>query len=314
MQLSLRKQASHGAVGLDIDGDYLAAAEVTKGVVSRVASHELPQGIAPDGEVRDIDGLAREIKQLFGRGSLSRNVRLGVANQQIVLRQLDLPHIEDDRERDAAVRFQAAEAVPMPLDDAVLDHQVVEQVMVEGVFRDRIVVVAARRSMIERLLDAARKAGLKPQGIDLNAFALVRALAPSDGHGAETSARVYCHLGQVTNLAIARGRTCVFTRPLRTAWLNGEGDTAEIATSLAEEIRLSIDFHMSLPGARPVDDVVLSGPVAELGDLVADLGGELGRPVSRAEPFGDMSASPLPPEEDARRYTVAAGLALGAAA
>lgn len=314
MQLSLRKQAAHGTVGLDIDGSFLAAAEVAKGVVSQVASHELPEGLAPDGEVRDADALASEIKRLFGRGSLSRNVRLGVANQQIVVRQLELPHIEDDRERDAAVRFQAAEAVPMPLDDAILDHQTVEQVMVEGVFRDRVVVVAARRSMIERLLEAARKAGLKPQGIDLNAFALVRTLAPSDGHNDENFARVYCHLGHVTNLAIARGRTCVFTRPLRTAWLGEEGEAAEVAASLAEEIRLSIDFHMSLPGARPVEDVVLSGPAADLDGLATDLGGLLGRPVSRAEPLGRLSADTLPPEEDPRRYTVAAGLALGAAA
>lgn len=188
MQLTLRKQASQGTVGLDIDGSFLAMAEVSKGVVSRVANRDLPSGIAPDGEVRDADALASEIKQLFGRGPVTKDVRLGVANQQIVVRQLELPHIEDAKERDAAVRFQAAEAVPMPLEDAILDHQIVEQVMVDGVFKDRVVVVAARRSMIERLLEAARKAGLKPQGIDLNAFALVRTLAPSDGHDMETSA------------------------------------------------------------------------------------------------------------------------------
>ena len=48
---------------------------------------------------------------------------------------------------------------------------------------------------------------------DLNAFALVRAL----GHGApDDGARVYCHLGGITNLAIAVGQSCLFTRPLAT--------------------------------------------------------------------------------------------------
>ncbi|MGI8660197.1 MAG: type II secretion system protein GspL [Thermoleophilaceae bacterium] len=202
MQLSLRKQAP-GTVGLDIDGSYLAAAEVKDGVVARVASCELSEGIAPDGEVRRPDELAGEIREFFRAESLPRNVRLGVANQQIVVRQLDLPRIEDDRERDRAVRFQAAEAVPMPLEDAILDHQVVEHANVDGSPRDRVVVVAARRTMIERLLEAVRGAGLKVEGIDLSAFALVRTLAGSDAVPAQDLARVYCHLGRVTNLAIA---------------------------------------------------------------------------------------------------------------
>lgn len=68
---------------------------------------------------------------------------------------------------------------------------------------------------------------------------------------------------------------------------------------------------MSLPGARPVEDVVLSGPVADLDLLVEELQEALGRPVSRAEPLGHLNAYTLPPDEDPHRYTVAAGLALG---
>lgn len=313
VQLTLRKQAS-GTVGLDIDGSYLAAAEVHQGVVSRVASCELSEGIAPDGEVRRPDELAREIKEFFRKEALPRSVRLGVANQQIVVRQLDLPHIEDDRERDRAVRFQAAEAVPMPLEDAILDHQVVDRVTVDGSPRDRVIVVAARRTMIERLLEAVRGAGLKVEGIDLSAFALVRTLAASDSVPSQDLARVYCHLGRVTNLAIARGQTCAFTRPLRTHWDGEHEHEGELASSLAEEIRLSIDYHFSLPGAREVTDVVLSGPGARTEDLAESLTGVLGRPVSIADPLGRLTSSVLPPEEDPYRYTIAAGLALGAAA
>ncbi len=313
MQLTLRKQAP-GTVGLDIDGSYLAAAEVQNGVVSRFASCELSEGIAPDGEVHRPDELSREIRDFFRRESLPRNVRLGVANQQIVVRQIDLPHVEDDRERDRAVRFQAAEAVPMPLEDAILDHQVVEQVTVDGVPRDRVVVVAARRTMIERLLEAVRSAGLKVEGIDLSAFALVRTLAGSEAVPAQDLARVYCHLGRVTNLAIACGQTCAFTRPLRTRWDDDHGHEQELASSLAEEIRLSIDYHSSLPGARGVADVVLSGPGARTEDLTESLTGVLGRPVSVAAPLGRLTSDTLPPEEDPYRFTIAAGLALGAAA
>jgi type IV pilus assembly protein PilM len=315
MAFSLRKSSDSGSVGLDIDGRFLAGVVASGGAIRRAASIDLPEGLMRDGEVTDSAGLAAEIKHFVAAQKLPRTVRLGVSNQQIVMRMIELPPIEDPKEQEAAVRFQAAEAIAMPLDEAVLDYRVIERVSNEGVERDRdrMVVVAARRSMIDQLLEAARSAGLKVEGIDLNAFALVRALTTA-GAATESlgeNARVYCHLGAMTNLVIAVGSTCVFTRPLTTSWASGD---AEIATSLAEEIRLSIDFHLNLPGARMVEDVVLTGPGAQSEGLVHELDGAIGRPVSVAEPLSALGAHAMAPQEDPYRYTVAAGLALGAAA
>src|SRR6185295_307201 len=217
--LSLRKNSSGGAVGLDIDGRYLAAAQVEAGRVVRGASSELAAGLVADGEVVNRDGLAEALKNFVAEAGLPRSVRLGVANQQIVVRVVELPRIEDDKQRDAAVRFQASEAIAMPLDEAVLDHQIAGFTTGhDGTARMQVVLVAARRKMIETLLEAVKAAGLKADGIDLDAFALVRALATPEGDEPDQTARVYCHLGAVTNLAVAVGSNCYFTRPLSAAW------------------------------------------------------------------------------------------------
>src|SRR5919108_1089734 len=106
----------------------------------------------------------------------------------------------------------------MPLDEAVLDHQVAGFADAhDGTPRMQVVVVAARRKMIETLLEAVKSAGLKAEGVDLDAFALVRTLAVG-GHDSADSARVFCHLGGVTNLAVAVGTSCFFTRPLSAIW------------------------------------------------------------------------------------------------
>src|SRR3954469_6079822 len=182
MMFSLRKNSSGGAVGLDIDGRYLAAAQVEAGRVVRGASADLPVGLVADGEVVNRDGLAEALKNFVAEAGLPKNVRLGVSNQQIVVRVVELPRIEDEKQRDAAVRFQAAEAIAMPLDEAVLDHQVAGYTEApDGTPRMQVVIVAARRSMVEALLEAAKAAGLKPQSIDLDAFALVRTLATANG-------------------------------------------------------------------------------------------------------------------------------------
>ena len=309
MSLSLRKNSSGGTVGLDIDGRYLAAAQVESGRVVRGVSLELPQGLVRDGEVIDRDRLAEALKDFVAETGLPKNVRLGVANQQIVVRVVELPRIEDEKQRDAAVRFQAAEAIAMPLDEAVLDHQVAGYAEApDGSPRMQVVLVAARRSMIEGVLEAAKKAGLKPEGIDLDAFALVRTLATASATGSDDSARVFCHLGGVTNLAIAVGTACFFTRPLSAVW-----DDEDAGAKLADEIRLSIDYYMTQGQAKPVGEVVLSGVGSVDEQLVESLGLHLGLPTTVAAPLGVLDPSALT-GEDPHRLTVAAGLAMGAAA
>jgi type IV pilus assembly protein PilM len=263
-----------------------------------------------DGEVADVGLLSDALKDFFKENGLPKHVRLGVSNQQIVVRQLDLPKIDDPKERATAVRFQAAEAIAMPLDEVVLDHQVIgETITPEGAARQRVVVVAAREAMIARVIEAVRGAGLRPDAIDLDAFALVRTLATASAP--DDSARVYCHLAGITNLAIALGSSCLFTRPLSTSWDDHE---ETVAGALAEEIRLSIDFYMAQPEARWVGEVVLSGPGSRRDGLVDELSALLQLPVSIAEPLGTLDADKLPVGEDPYRHTVAAGLALGASA
>jgi type IV pilus assembly protein PilM len=197
----------------------------------------------------------------------------------------------------------------MPLNEAILDHQVAGFAeAADGTPRMQVVLVAARRSMVESLLEAVKGAGLKAEGVDLDAFALVRTLV-SGGDGADESARVFCHLAGVTNLAIAVGPACFFTRPLSAVW-----DDADAGSRLADEIRLSIDYYMTQPQATPVAEVVLSGPGSVDGDLVQGLEAHLGIPVKVPSPLGTLDGSAIGPTEDPHRYTVAAGLALGAAA
>jgi type IV pilus assembly protein PilM len=310
MSLSLRKNSSGGTVGLDIDGRYLAAAQVESGRVVRGASLELPEGLVRDGEVVDRDGLAEALKNFVAEAGLPKSVRLGVANQQIVVRVVELPRIEDEKQRDAAVRFQAAEAIAMPLDEAVLDHQVASYTEApDGSQRMQVVLVAARRSMIEGVLEAAKQGGLKPEGIDLDAFALVRTLASASEAGLDDSARVYCHLGGVSNLAIAVGTACFFTRPLSAVW-----DDEDAGARLADEIRLSIDYYMTQAQAKPVGEVVLSGVGSVDDQLVESLGVHLGLPTTVAAPLGVLDPTALQGGADPHRLTVAAGLAMGKAA
>src|SRR5215210_3198285 len=209
-------------VGLDIDPAGITAVEVSaKGglTVEQAVVGDLEPGVMRDGEVADVEGLSQALAALWRRHkSLGKRVRVGVASQKIVVRVIELPPLGGHDELAAAVRFHAEQHLPMPIDTTVLDFHPVGIVDTPEGPRQRVVVVAARRDMVERLALAVRGAGLRPEGIDLSAFAMVRALAEPQlpavaGEDAAAAEHVlYLAIGGLTNLAVAQGTICLFTR------------------------------------------------------------------------------------------------------
>lgn len=221
--------------GLEIEPSAVNVAAVAANgrlVVDRAAQAPLEAGIVRDGEVQDVEALAEVLRDLFREHKdLDKRVRVGIANQKIVVRVIELPPIEDPKELASAVRFQAQDEIPMPLDSAVLDFQPLDIVDTPAGPRQRIALVAARRDMIERVLAAVRAAGLRPEGIDLAAFGMVRALHHL---GAPGETVVYLSVGGLTNLAVAQGTTCYFTRVVG-------GGLDALAIELAERRALTLD-------------------------------------------------------------------------
>jgi type IV pilus assembly protein PilM len=224
--LRLGGKKANSLAGLNIEAGSVAVAEVSTNGSSHLvgsAIHPLQPGVFHEGEVIDAEGLTAALKDLYSQHKLAKSVRLGLGNQRVIVRTLRLPAIEDPKEMEAAIRFQAQEQIPMPLDQAVLQHQVVGGVPAQEGTGPQVdvVVIAARRDMITSFVEPLRRAGLEPAGIDLSAFGMIRALAPAtaaapqpgvEGDAPVQEAVLYCNLGDVMNLAVARGRSCLFTR------------------------------------------------------------------------------------------------------
>jgi type IV pilus assembly protein PilM len=264
-----RQKKTGSVVGLDIEAGSIAATEVVLNGSPRVSASAigpLAPGAFHEGEVLDGESLAAGLKAFFAEHRLGKQVRLGIGNQRVVVRTLRLPAIEDPKELEAAVRFQAQEQMPMPLDQAVLEYQVVGGVPGEDGSSPQIdvVVVAARRDMVSTFLAPLRDAGLEPVGVDLSAFAMIRALAdawqgegPAGADGEEPTRRLdeavlYCNIGDVTNLAVARDRACLFTRVSHVGLEAIAGRLAS-AGNLAPETAMQWLDHVGLE--TPVEEI-----------------------------------------------------------
>ena len=332
-------------VGLDIEPGYVAAVQGSPGrvAVERAAYAPLASGVVRDGEVVDVETLSTVLRELFAEHKLNKRVRLGVANQRIVMRTIDLPPISDPKDVASAVRFQAQDHIPMRLDQAVLEHHSLGNVETLDGTRTRVVLVAARRDMIDRLLEAATRAGLRPQGVDLSAFAMIRALHRPDAAGTVG----YVSVGGITNLAIASGTTCVFTRTIAHGTESVAGELAErreltldharqwlqhvgleepvdeiegereivvearavlsdAVRRIGAEIRNSLDFHLMQEGSTAVEQVIVTGPGVTISGFSDQLGEQIGLPLEVGLP-SEATPGGLG-GADAARFSVAAGL------
>jgi type IV pilus assembly protein PilM len=209
-----------------------------------VARQELEPGIIVGGELRDPEALVSALKDFFKRHKLPRQgVRLGIANNRIGVRTFELSGIDDVKQLENAVRFRAHEALPIPIEDAVIDWQILDEWEGEEGVTRRILLVVAYRDLLDRYVDACKKAGIKLVGIDLEAFALLRVIAePLPAESGPTSAAiVVVSVGHDrSTFAVSDGRVCEFTRVLDWGGANLNIAIArelDIAPSEAEPIK-----------------------------------------------------------------------------
>ena len=227
-----RPKRAKKLVGLKIGGSQLAAARVVNNgspELVQVARENLDHGLVVGGELREPERLAEELRAFFRKHKLPRQgVRLGIANNRIGVRIFEIAGIDDPKQLENAIRFRAQEVLPIPIEEAVLDYQVLgDRVDEEGNKVRRILLVVAYRELIDRYVSACKKAGLRLTGIDLEAFALLRALAmPKEDEAAPAdAAMVVVAIGHDrSTFAVSDGRVCEFTRVLD--WGGGTLDVA----------------------------------------------------------------------------------------
>jgi len=349
MGLLKRKSKGDGdvVVGLDLDPSHIAAAEVAVNGsvhVKRGAVMTLRPGILRDGEIADAAGLTEALREMWAEHKFPERVRLGLANQRIVVRTLDLPPLDDEKALAAAVRVEAPDHIPMPMDEAVLDFQRLGTIDTPAGPRTQVVVVAVRREMVERYAEAVSAAGLKLEGIDLSAFALVRSLCDKAAD-ADTGV-LYIAVSGLTNVAVAKGEHCLFTRAAAGGldamahlladrrgltlehaeqWLahvglekppaEVEGDPEVVAAArgvledgvhqLADTVRNSLNFYRMQDNSVRVERAKLSGAAVAVPGFADALSTKLNLPVEAAVVAHDEASVEHP-----AALAVAAGLAV----
>jgi type IV pilus assembly protein PilM len=224
--------------------------------------------------------------------------------------------------------FRAHEALSIPMDQAVMDYHVVASRKTDdGGVSHRVILAAAYRDPIDHFAAAFDAAGIELASIDVEAFALLRAVAPptSNGDGDRTAVVALAVGHDRTTLAISDGNVCDFTRVLEwggsrldAAIAREVGVTIEEAveiklglslddedpdagraraavkselTTLARELVASLQFYQAQPESLALSEILVTGGTTRMPGLVEELERLVRARVRQADPLVAVRAA-----------------------
>ncbi|KKS77643.1 MAG: Type IV pilus biogenesis protein PilM [Candidatus Woesebacteria bacterium GW2011_GWB1_43_14] len=285
--------------------------------------------------------LATAIKKLFSEAKVSsKNVSVSLPESQVYTRVLKFPLLTD-QEVASAVKWEAEEYIPIPLKDAVIEHQILERVETSTPPQVIVLLIAVPRKLVEKYVSICTMAGLECVGVETELMSAVRCIAPPG------KTVVIVDFGaKSTDIAIAKNGELFLSRSIPTAGdaltrsvaqtLGVSGPQAEeykrayglasgqlegkvsrtlapVVESIAEEIKKAIQYYqMDLKGESPTS-VFLTGGSAGLPDIAPLFTKLLGSEVVIASAFSRVSVDDKSSKSLANfapLYPIAVGLAL----
>lgn len=346
-------------VGLDIGTTHVRAAEVehasgrkgSQPTLLRYGQVPLPLGAVRDGEVAEPDTIASALRQLWQQAKFStKDVVLGVGNQRVLVRELEMPAMPMDQIR-ASLPFQVQDLLPVAIEDALLDYYPTHVSAGANGPAVQGLLVAATKDTVQANTLAAESASLRPVMVDLTGFALSRVQIHGElagrtvalvdigartttvvivAHGVPTFIRMLPSGGQDVTDAVTSTLSCSAPEAEHLKREIGVGmqvheenlavaeQVAAVTQTLVESVRNTLVYYAGTHPGAAAELVILSGGGSHLPGLGQYLASASRIRVERGEPLAPFRLARTAPARDAlpevqKECAVSVGLALGVA-
>ncbi|HEY6795550.1 MAG TPA: type IV pilus assembly protein PilM [Kineosporiaceae bacterium] len=317
--------AARTAIGLDVGTSVVRAVELSYGragiTLERFGQVVLPPDVVHDGEVMQPEPVIACLRELWrATGFRHTKVVLGVANQRVIVRRVELPWMEVSELRDS-LAFHVSEFLPMEVSDSVLDFfPLSETTGPEGARMLSGLLVAASRAMVLANVRCAEQAGLSVRSVDLTSFAVLRSLGRQQGVDVDTEALIDVG-ARITNIVVHQAGVPLFVRILP---MGGQDVTDAVASALGvpmpqaeamkqqfthaaesesevlkqtvgatvqdfvDEVSNSLDYFAATNPSIKVQRLLVTGGGSRLEGLLDRLGAEVRLPVVAGDPMANL--------------------------
>ena len=282
----------------------------------------LPPEAIVDGALMNNGAIVDAIKQLVGQFKLkNREVAIGVSGHSVIIKKISMPRMTRE-ELEESIQWEAEQYIPFDVKDVNIDVQILSPDGADNSTGQMdVLLVAAKKDMINDYTSVVAEAGLTPMVVDVDAFAVQNAFETNyDFPKDQTIVLVNAGASVVNINVIAKGLT-TFTRDVTMGGnqfteeiqkqLNVSYDEAEklkvggdagqdndsvvpqeverviqgVADQLAGEIQRSLDFYAATAADSHIARLYLSGGTAKIPALFKVIEARVGVPVEILNPF-----------------------------
>jgi type IV pilus assembly protein PilM len=307
----------------------------------------LPPEAIVDGSIMNSTAVVDAIRELVASYKIkSKDAAVSVSGHSVILKKINLP-VMTREELEESIQWEAEQYIPFDINDVFIDVAILNEHNEQG--QMDVLLVAAKKDMINDYTGVVREAGLKATVVDVDSFAIQNAFEVNyDLPVNETIALV--NVGaSVVNINVVHSRISAFTRDISQGGnhyteeiqkqlnvsydeaealkLGGGGDAdsvvpqevervmQEVSETIANDVQRSLDFYAATSADATIHRIYLAGGCAKVPALSKAIEAKTGVEVEVVDPFRqvDISARGLDPgflKMQAPLATVSLGLAL----
>ncbi len=287
----------------------------------------LPPEAIIDGALMNSTVIVSTIRDLI-QSQRVRHKEAGIAisGHSVIIKKITLPAMTED-ELEESIQWEAEQYIPFDINDVNIDVQVLTHEPTEQGQMD-VLLVAAKKDMINDYLAVVQEAGLTPMVVDVASFCVENAFEINYDLPA-TDTVVLVNIGaSVININVLSEGTTAFTRDISMGGnqfteeiqkqLNVSYEEAEalklgggtstdadsvvpqevervivsVSETLAGEIQRSLDFYMATAADSQISRIYLSGGTCKIPSLYKIIENKVGVPVEVMNPFRNIEFDP----------------------
>ncbi len=308
------------ALGLDIGSSSIKLVqlrETKKGIhLVNLSVANLPPEAIVDGALMNSSVIVETIREMTEKLKLkAKEVALSISGHSVIIKKIGLPAMTQD-ELDESIKWEAEQYIPFDVNDVYLDYQVLQSRPEQG--QMDVLLVAAKREIVDEYAGIARDAGLEPIVVDVDCFTIQNTFETGYGFPpGETIVLIDIGAAMISINIVANGMT-TFTRDInmggnqyteelrkrlgishdqaeayKTGGQNADGVVpqevdrilASVSETLANELHRSLDFYLATSSEGRVSRIYLSGGTAQVSSLAPTIESRVGVPVELLDPF-----------------------------
>lgn len=256
-------------IGLDIGSHSIKLVEIGRrkdeAILLAAGSIPTPPKAILAVNPEDLESIATVVKKLWKEtGAMTKNVNIALPESQVFTRVIEVPQLSD-RELTSAIKWEAEQYIPLPLDQVTVDFTILREARETGTNKMEVLLVASPKTLVEKYVTILELAELTPVAVETEIIAASRSLIRSTG---SVRTVMIVSLGaQTTDLAILRNGIFSFTRSISSG---GEALSRAVAQAFGFEISQAEEFKKTygiekdklegklLTAVAPIMDTIIS--------------------------------------------------------